>query len=294
MERKPMQIVQSFARSNREILSRFELWMTALNYADSTRASYLRSARRFSRSLLSRRLTTATRVDVSAFLARRARHGASAMQLARDVYNLRVLFDFLVLGSRRRDNPARLTCVPKLPKRLARFVSEDDFRRLIDVCVEPRGRALLELLYATGCRISETVGVCIEHLNWVSGSVRVVGKGRKERVVFFGSKAADAMRHYLGTRTSGPLFLRSDGEKVGANALRESILRSGRLAGLGRVIPHMLRHGFATTLLNRGADIRYVQEFLGHSSVSTTQRYTHVAIAGLKGAYARFHPRGNP
>jgi site-specific recombinase XerD len=231
---------------------------------------------------------------VSAYLAGRAKQKASAFQLARDLYNLRVLFDFLVLGSRRSSNPARLSCVPKLPKRLPRFVSEDDFQRLIESCAEPRARALLEFLYATGCRVSEAAGVHVEQLDWVNGSVRVFGKGRKERVVFFGSKAADAMRSYLGSRTSGPLFLRDDGKMASAAVLRENILRAGRLAGLGRVTPHALRHGFASALLNRGTDIRYIQELLGHSFASTTQRYTHVAIANLQDVHARFHPRGNP
>jgi site-specific recombinase XerD len=158
----------------------------------------------------------------------------------------------------------------------------------------PRDVAILELLYASGLRVSELSGLDLDALDRTDRAVRVLGKGRKERIVPYGDKAALALEAWLAERgpRPGPVFVNTRGRRLGVRSIYTIVRRSARAAGITRpVSPHTLRHTFATHLLDRGADLRMIQELLGHSRLSTTQRYTHVASAQLMTIYDRAHPR---
>jgi integrase/recombinase XerC len=196
-------------------------------------------------------------------------------------------------------NPARDVRSPALPKRLPGHLPIDQsevlFRQAFgDDDAGRRDRAILELLYASGVRVAELAGLAVEDVDLREGSVRVLGKGRKERVVPIGRKAIEALQAYLGSReeSRGPLFRNRRGGRLTVRSLHRIVRARGRAAGLvARVTPHTLRHTFATHLLDAGADLRLIQELLGHARLTTTQRYTHVSAERLARVYDAAHPR---
>lgn len=238
---------------------------------------------------------------VRAFVARRLRQGKKATSVARALACLRSFFRFLYREGIVQTNPARLVPNPKKGKPLPEFLSVDE---AFDLVESPRGvgfrvardRAALELLYGSGLRISELAGLRIDDLELREGIIRVKGKGSKERIVPIGTKAKEALKDYLVERAllrspSPYLFLNHRGEKMTERGLREVVYREAKKVGLaGRVSPHTLRHSFATHLLQSGADIRDIQELLGHSSISATQVYTHIDLGHLLDVYDRAHP----
>jgi integrase/recombinase XerC len=188
---------------------------------------------------------------------------------------------------------------PSLPGRLPAHLpidqSEALFRqRFGDDETSRRDRAILEVLYASGVRVAELSGLDLEDLDLREGSVRVLGKGRKERIVPLGGKAVEALQAYLDGREGarGPLFRNHRGRRLTVRSLHRIVRARARAAGLaGRVTPHTLRHTFATHLLDAGADLRLIQELLGHARLATTQRYTHVSADRLAKVYDAAHPR---
>jgi len=196
-------------------------------------------------------------------------------------------------------NHAREVRGPRQPRKLVSFLPIDEAAQLVEGravggASRPRDVAILELLYASGLRVSELSALDVDALDRADRSVRVLGKGRKERIVPYGAQAARALEAWLGTRGEqpGPLFTNSRGRRLGVRSVYTIVRRSARAAGITRpVSPHTLRHTFATHLLDRGADLRMIQELLGHSRLSTTQRYTHVAAEQLMKVYDRAHPR---
>jgi site-specific recombinase XerD len=190
---------------------------------------------------------------------------------------------------------------PKRDKRLPHFLEESEVGTLleapkIETSEGRRDKAMMETLYSSGLRVSELVGLNIEHVDRVSGLVRVRGKGKKERLVPLGGAALKAIEDYLTKRKSDeprqPLFLNNRDGRLTDRSVRRMILKYARLClAKKEVSPHMLRHSFATHMLNRGADLRSVQELLGHQNLSTTQIYTHVTTQRLKEAYDKAHPR---
>lgn len=238
------------------------------------------------------------RVDarvVRAWLAHLHARGLEATTVARKLAALRSWFRFLVRRGALARNPAREVRGPRPGRKLAAFLPVDETVELVRRGARTaRDRAVLELLYATGLRVSELVGLDLEDVDFRTRSIRVVGKGGKARVVLFGAPAAAALEGYLDERgrTPGPLFRGRRGGRLGIRTAFEVVRRAARTAGLRRpVSPHMLRHTFATHLLDAGADLRVIQELLGHSRLSTTQRYTHVSAEQLLRAYDRAHPR---
>jgi len=156
-----------------------------------------------------------------------------------------------------------------------------------------RDRAILETFYSSGLRISELVSLSVDDVDSISGVVKALGKGKKERVVPIGDAALNAIRKYLDKRkkTSSALFLNKNGKRIGARGVRDIVEKYLKSAGISRgVSPHTFRHSFATHLLNRGADLRTVQELLGHANLSTTQIYTHLTTERLKSVYDKAHP----
>jgi integrase/recombinase XerC len=236
---------------------------------------------------------------VRGYLADLHDRGLARTSIARRLATLRSFFRFLMRRGRVRVNPAREVRTPSLPGRLPAHLPIDQSQALFrhppgDEVADRRDRAILEVLYATGVRVAELAGLDMEDTDLGEGSVRVLGKGRKERIVPLGSKAVDAVRAYLGERegSRGPLFRNARGGRLTVRSLHRIVRARARAAGLaGRVTPHTLRHTFATHLLDAGADLRLIQELLGHARLATTQRYTHVSADRLAKVYDAAHPR---
>lgn len=236
---------------------------------------------------------------VRGYLADLHDRGLARTSIARRLATLRSFFRFLMRRGRVRVNPAREVRTPSLPGRLPAHLPIDQSQALFrhppgDEEADRRDRAILEVLYATGVRVAELAGLDLEDTDLGEGSVRVLGKGRKERIVPLGSKAVDAVRAYLGGRegSRGPLFRNARGGRLTVRSLHRIVRARARAAGLaGRVTPHTLRHTFATHLLDAGADLRLIQELLGHARLATTQRYTHVSADRLAKVYDAAHPR---
>ena len=254
---------------------------------------------------------------VRGFLARLHGAGLTKTSVARKLATLRSFFRFLCRQGRLRTNPAELVQSPRLPVRAAAHLSVDEAFQLLASAEAPAGppgkvnpalrvrdRAILELFYASGLRIGELVGLNRSDVDFRQGLARVLGKGRKERIVPVGTKAVEALGAYLADRRhpavrgtdrqegSEALFLNHRGGRLTARSVSRTVLHYLLASGLGKKItPHGLRHSFATHLLTAGADLRAIQELLGHARLSTTQRYTHVGLGEVMKVYDETHPR---
>ncbi len=230
----------------------------------------------------------------------------SSESLYLQIAALRAFYKFAVAEGHLRENAAENLSLPHRWQRLPKALSGQEIEKLLAPLAEPdasdrRDLAVLELAYASGLRLSELCHVRLEQLHLESGFLTVIGKGNKERIVPVGERAIRAIRDYLEhgrpglvrMGSPGAVFLTRKGGAFSRTAMWARVVRRARLAGMEvRVTPHMLRHSFATHLLEHGADLRVIQELLGHASISTTQVYTHVAGGRLKEVHRRFHPRG--
>jgi len=238
---------------------------------------------------------------IRGFLARLHRQGLKKSSAARKLATLRTFFRYLCRQGILSSNPARPILSPRLERLIPAHLEEAQVARLVEVEGEGaaaiRARALLELLYATGIRCSELVGLDLPEVDFEARFVRVLGKGRKERVVPFGEPARRALGDYLPVRSrarprTDALFVNARGGRLTDRSVRLIVERRVRQLALSqRVSPHGLRHSFATHLLERGADLRAIQELLGHARLSTTQRYTHVDARHILEIYKKTHPR---
>ena len=250
------------------------------------------------------RAADVTAEQIRAYLHWLDRKGEKASSLARKLACLRSFYRFLVREGSVQHNPAEGLKSPKLPKLLPRVLTKDDAGALMEFpagqsSLSLRDRALLETLYSTGARVSEAVGINMGDLSMVEGLIHLRGKGRKERVVPIGQVAMDAITRYreslaasaVNNQSSAPLFLNHRGGRITTRSVARIVAQYSRLLAGGAVSPHALRHSFATHLLDEGADLRAIQEMLGHASLSTTQKYTHLAADQLAAVYDRAHPR---
>ena len=236
---------------------------------------------------------------VRKYLAQLKEKNLSARTMGRKLSSLRSFFRFLVKEGYIKVNPVDAITSPKQEKTLPKFLTEEDVVRLIEAPDRQtlkglRDHAILETLYSTGMRISELVSLTEEAVDFIGATVRVLGKGKKERVVPIGERALRAIRNYLAKRkvASHFIFLNKNKKPLSARGFRKEMDKYIRLISLKEHIsPHTLRHSFATHLLNRGADLRSVQELLGHANLSTTQIYTHLTTEKLKSVYEKAHPR---
>ncbi len=232
------------------------------------------------------------------YLAQMRQRSLKPRTLARKLSSIRSFFKFLHREGLIKNNPAVLLLTPRLDKKLPKFLSEKEVTALIespplDKTAGKRDRAILELLYSSGLRVSELVGMNVESVDAISNLVKVRGKGKKERLVPVGDKAVEALRDYLNDRASGQraLFLNKNGRRLSDRGVRNIINKHILKTSIRmNVSPHVMRHSFATHLLNRGADLRSVQELLGHVNLSTTQIYTHISTERLKNVYDKAHP----
>jgi integrase/recombinase XerC len=240
-------------------------------------------------------------IDVRGFVARQIKDGLSKTTAGRRLAAVRSFLKFLTREGFLKANPAKLVTTPKAEKHLPKFLSVDDVFAVIEKpdtisFIHTRDRAILELLYSSGLRVGEVAGLNVEDINTREGLVKVKGKGRKERIVPVGSKAVDAIKSYmvekiLLKKKNKALFLNRTGSPLSERGIRRIVVKYARLVGVsGQIGPHTLRHTFASHLLQAGADLRVIQELLGHASLSTTQKYTHLDITHLMDVYDKAHP----
>lgn len=277
--------------------------------APNTIDAYGRDLRRFSEFLQKRGGLSFDKVlhrDITEFMWQRKENGLAANSISRALVAIKVFYRFLLREQKVRQDPTGTLDSPKLWKRVPDVLSVEEIERLI---AKPdarnflgiRDRAIFELLYATGTRVSEAVNLNSGDLNLDVGFLKCVGKGGKERIVPVGKKAQAALILYLqkvrprllkAKFPSSGLFLTRLGKKMTRQMLWKLIKKYTRLANIKKEItPHTLRHSFATHLLERGADLRVVQELLGHANIATTQIYTHVDKERLKAIHRKYHPR---
>ena len=295
-----------------EAIRAFRTFLTVERGASpDTVRNYTSDLRQFSSFLLVNRLAerpidpaSLPTDSIRAYLQWLDRKGEKRASLARKLACIRSFYRYLVRAGLVSRNPVEEVRTPKQPKHLPRVLTKEDAEALMTFPNERRtgslrDRALLETLYSTGARVSELVSLNTDDVQSAEGLLRLRGKGRKERIVPIGDLAIDAIRAYRESlqpsmgppKRSAPVFLNSRGGRLTARSVARIVARySSRLTG-GSVSPHTLRHSFATHLLDEGADLRAIQEMLGHASLSTTQKYTHVATDQLMAVYDKAHPR---
>lgn len=265
-----------------------------------TLRGYRTDLRQFRRFLATRHISQLAHVDarlLRQYLARLYEAGLSRASIARKLAAIRSCLAFLSRRGRLAKNPAREVVPPRLPKRLVSFLPIDEATVLLEHPAAARDRAILEMLYATGARVAELCGLDLGDLDRAGDTIRVRGKGAKERVIPVGDAALRALDAYLRARgnADGPLFENVRGGRLTVRSVHRVVKARSRAAGLTRrVTPHTLRHTFATHMLDAGADLRLIQDLLGHSRLSTTQRYTHVSADHLMRVYDSAHPRAHP
>jgi len=249
-------------------------------------------------------------LTIREFLAYLQERGISRRTVSRKLAALRSFFKFLCEEGYSSSDPTAGLRTPRLEKRLPQFLDLEQVTKLMEAprgegVLELRDRAILETLYSTGMRVSELIGLNASQIDFIGGALKVMGKGRKERIVPVGEKALEALNRYLDKRTElfrrrkkdilpdrKALFLNNWGGRLTARSVIRMVKKYiGKISTEMNISPHTLRHTFATHLLNAGADLRAVQELLGHVSLSTTQIYTHVTVPRLKKVYDRAHPR---
>ncbi|OAI21057.1 site-specific tyrosine recombinase XerD [Methylomonas lenta] len=281
------------------------LWLE-FGLSENTLAAYGSDLNQFDKWLKNLTLEDVAEADISLFLLHRQKQGQSSRSAARMLSSLRRFYSYLLRENRLSVDPTSLIDAPHIGRSLPGSLSESEVEQLLQApetvhALGFRDRTMLELVYAAGLRVSELVGITFQQINLRQGCVRIIGKGDKERLVPIGEEATSWLERYLsgarqdilGSRQSDYLFVTARGSCMTRQAFWHIIKRYAKLAGIDKDLsPHTLRHAFATHLLNHGADLRVVQLLLGHSDLSTTQIYTHIAQHRLKEIHSKFHPRG--
>ncbi|MCF7970677.1 MAG: site-specific tyrosine recombinase XerD [Methylococcaceae bacterium] len=292
--------------SSKQLIDAFvdALWVEN-GLSQNTLSAYASDLRIFNKSL-SKPIEQASNSDIRLFLSQRYDQGISARSSARILSSLRRFYTYLLREKQVATDPTALIDQPQLGRPLPDTLSEHDVELLLEA-PEPssilgaRDKAMLEMLYATGLRVSELVNLSNDQINLRMGVLRVTGKGNKERLVPIGEQALSCLEDYmqhsrkalLSERQCSTIFVTNRGSGMTRQAFWHIIKRYAKKAGITKELsPHTLRHAFATHLLNHGADLRVVQLLLGHSDLSTTQIYTHVANERLKELHSLYHPRG--
>lgn len=240
-------------------------------------------------------------IDVRGFVAQQIKDGLTRTTASRRLASVRSFLNFLCREGFIKHNPAKLVSTPKTEKKLPQFLSVDDMFSLIEKpddigFIHARDKAILELLYSSGLRVSELAELNFDDVNTKEGLVKVRGKGKKERILPIGSKAIGAIKSYLVEKmllkkNNRAMFINRSGTRLSDRSIRRIVVKYSRMIGInGQIGPHTLRHTFASHLLQAGADLRVIQELLGHSSLSTTQKYTHIDITHLMDVYDKAHP----
>ncbi|MCM8797414.1 MAG: tyrosine recombinase XerC [Candidatus Omnitrophica bacterium] len=272
------------------------------NYSSHTLLNYKLDLNAFAKFLGDAELEKVDYLTLRKYLSVLKEKNFSGRTINRRLSCLRSFFKFLVREGYLKTNPILTLSSPRMEKKLPAFMTEEEVSRLIESAFAKndkderglRDRAILETFYSTGLRISELVNLNLEDIDFIGGTVKVTGKGRKERVLPIGDTAIASLRSYIDKRKkqSETLFLNKSGKRISCRGVRDIVKKYIGIAGIKHeVSAHTFRHSFATHLLNRGADLRTVQELLGHANLSTTQVYTHLTTERLKNVYDKAHPR---
>lgn len=274
--------------------------------SDAYQLSVRRSLDALAKWLKGRPLKDVGTDELAAFLSQRKKDGLTAASLRITAVHLKVFFRWLAAKGNLEMDPAEPLLSPRPDQNLPETLHAREVEKLLD-SIDPsaplgrRDKAMLELFYSSGLRLSELCGLRLETTDFEDGFLRVTGKGNKTRVVRVGTKAREAVEDYLSNerprlvtkKTSSHVFLSVRGGALSPDRVRQIVKERAKMAGIGQnVYPHLLRHSFATHLLEGGADLRVIQELLGHADISTTQIYTHVDRQRMKSIHKRFHPRG--
>ena len=300
--------MSSISPNSEELIDNFidDLWLER-GLSKNTLSAYRQDISSFNKWLKNKNLLEVTKIELLDYLAYRLKEGYSSRSTARSLSSLRALYGQLSNKYNLKENPTAKIDSPKLGHSLPKVISEEEVERLIKTpdtkqSIGLRDRAMLELIYACGLRVSELISLDLLNINLRQGVIRVIGKGDKERLVPMGEESLFWISEYID-KARGNLMVKDEREsalflsKRGSSMTRQTFwyrikeyaLKSGIKKNLS---PHTLRHAFATHLLNHGADLRVVQLLLGHSDISTTQIYTHVASERMKELHAKHHPRG--
>ena len=277
------------------------------NASPHTISNYRRDLLQLAHYLESKKLSLKDidNIVLRGFLAVLYERGEKKSTVGRKLAAIRSFFQFCVRKRWMDDNPAKVVSTPKQDKSVPSFLSEEEMQEFLDLPqtakpLDLRDKAMLELLYATGIRVSELVGICLEDVKFASRLIRIKGKGKKERLVPFGRTAEKSLRSYLRVRPllnkeqveETAFFLNYRGQKLSSRSVERTVDKCIQSSAVRRKIsPHSLRHSFASHLLSRGADLRIIQELLGHESLATTQKYTHLDLKHLLDVYRKSHPR---
>jgi len=271
------------------------------NYSIHTVLNYKLDLKDFNKFLAGTELEKIDYLALRKYLAVLKEKNLSSRSVGRRLSALRSFFRFLSREGYIKTNPILMLSSPKLDKHLPSFMTEEEVKRLIESAFAKnqddlsglRDRAILEAFYSSGLRISELVGLNLDDVDFISGVLKIRGKGKKERIVPVGEAALTAIKNYLDRRNKqiDAIFLNKNSRRITTRGVMDIVVKYLRLAGIKPgVSAHTFRHSFATHLLNRGADLRTVQELLGHANLSTTQIYTHLTTEKLKSVYDKAHP----
>lgn len=292
------------ATAYRTVLERFLDYLDKeRGYSDQTIRAYENDLRQFfdycADQLAGKPVQDLTREDIRDFLGALLRYGYERRSAGRKLSSVKSFLRYLVEAGLLPTSPARTVKGPRLEQKLPGFLSQFEVQQALkplgDSEAALRDQAILETLYGSGLRASELVGLDTDSIDFAAETIRVRGKGNKERILPLGRSEAGALKAYLAKRKyrdAVPLFLNLQGRRLTTRSVQNIVRRAlSRVAGVSATNPHALRHAFATHLLERGADLRAIQELLGHSSLSTTQVYTHLTVGHLRKVYDRCHPR---
>jgi integrase/recombinase XerD len=296
----------------RELIGEFINYLSVeRGLAKNTLSAYTRDLEKYTGYLLEKKISNPNQVireHVTSFMMVLKKQGLTATSICRHLAAVKMFHRFLVRENLSKEDPTTLVDTPKLFKRVPEVLSQKEIEAILKIAEEKakdkrhkRDYVMIELFYASGMRVSELVDLKLTSVNLQVGFVRAMGKGSKERLIPIGKKAREALAYYsdkvrpklLKTTATDYLFLSQQGKKISRQSVWAIIKQHALLAGIKKNIkPHTLRHTFATHLLEHGADLRSVQEMLGHADISTTQIYTHVDRERLKSVHKQFHPRG--
>lgn len=290
---------------NLNLIQEFIAYLLAeKNYSQNTIYSYNEDLKKFS-LFLNKNLTTATREDIKSYISTLGKNNMKETTVSRHISALKTFYKYLTLEKKVHIDPCEGIIMPKLPKKLPKVLSVSEIDTLLDIEIKDnfdlRNKAMLELMYSSGLRVSELVNLKLTDVNLEMDFVRIFGKGSKERIIPIGDYAKIALKNYLNVRSEmlkkmpcDYLFLNNHGQKM----TRQGFFKIIKKIAISKNIktefsPHTLRHSFASHMLQNGADLRSIQELLGHSDISSTQIYTHISNEQLKQNYQNFHPHGN-
>ncbi len=284
---------------NANLLEDFLEYLDIANRSPHTISAYRFGIVDFLNFTLGLNVANVTHREVSEWLHFLSCQGVTPQTIAQRLSGLRSFFNFARLIGVMSTSPAALIQHRRTPKTVPRWLNPAQIKQLMAAADKQRDYALVDFMWSSGCRVSEVVGARVECVQWKERVIKVTGKGLKERLVPMGRKTVQNLHVYLQGRKTGPLFLREDcgqspadkNAPMTARSIGRTLGRLGLQAGLGHVHPHMLRHSFATAMLEGGADLRSIQVLLGHSSIVTTQIYTHCTPAHLRATLEKAHPR---